>query len=287
MSFSFNLASKASKCLLLSSSMLTLLGCNQVKTESAGAQLELLKALESAAKESAAVEQQFVAQLDSISKRQDEMQLLVSSMQSEMNEDRKRAERARKAQTSVSSTEQSRTESRSESEILDGKTLLGRVEWLWLPGQNRYFAAQIDTAIDDSLIFASSIMRFEREGEPWVRFELERSDRVTEVEAKLIKTDKFSYPGVRTSHKGLLISLPIELSDYSDATEFLVVERKRSYPQFVLGRNFLTDVAVVDVSRKYVFSRDPDKRKLESQRSENALLTNGTSSEASAETSSD
>ena len=130
------------------------------------------------------------------------------------------------------------------------KTVLGRVEWLWFVEQHRYFAAQIDTVLELSVIFSDNLMSFERDGKKWLRFTVERNDWASEFEAPVKRSEKINTFG-GASLKGSVIVLPISLASHQDAIEFLVVQKKRDYPQVVLAKNFLTDVAVVDVAKKY------------------------------------
>lgn len=141
------------------------------------------------------------------------------------------------------------------SETATGLQVLGRVEWLWFAEQQRYFAAELDSALDLSIIYAGDVMRFERDGQPWVRFTLLRNEWPSVVEASLINADRQRYLGEKTEIKGYRVQLPVALGSFSDKSHFLVVERNRNYPQVVLGKNFLTDVALVDVSRKYLVKR--------------------------------
>lgn len=144
------------------------------------------------------------------------------------------------------------------------KVTLGRVEWLWLPQQRRYFAAQLDTVSELSLIFAENIVQFERDGDRWLRFEVERNDWPTVVEAAIRRTEKIGFYG-GSSLKGTVVSVPIQLDGFSDDIEFLIVKRKTTYPQVVLGKNYLTDIALVDVSEKYLHKKNPSLMKIEAK----------------------
>jgi len=136
--------------------------------------------------------------------------------------------------------------------------IFGRVEWLWLAEIERYLAAEMDTALEFSIIYAENIMRFERDGEPWLRFTILRNEWPSTVETKLLGTDKQRYLGENSLIKGLRVRLPVSVGLFNDKSEFLVIEQKRNYPQVVLGKNFLTDVALVDVSKKYLKKRNTE-----------------------------
>lgn len=137
------------------------------------------------------------------------------------------------------------------------KMVLGRVEWLWLPQLERYFSVQVDTGLSISLLFADDIMFFERDGERWLRFSIERQSWPSVMEAKLLRSDKVDITG-GSSIKGQIVSLPVKLAHFSDDIEFLVTAKKQRYPQIVLGKNLLTDIALVDVSEKYRVQKQPE-----------------------------
>ncbi len=133
---------------------------------------------------------------------------------------------------------------------------LGRVEWLWMPELQRYFSVPLDTALDLSVMYASDIQRFERDGEKWVRFTLVRNEWPTQVEAEFVRSDKIRYLGGTTELKGPVVRQRVLLNGFNDVIEFLLLPSKEEYPQIILGRNFLTDVASVDVALKYTVKRD-------------------------------
>ncbi|WP_096085420.1 RimK/LysX family protein [Agaribacterium haliotis] len=132
------------------------------------------------------------------------------------------------------------------------KPIFGRVEWLWLKPAASYFSAQLDTALEMSLIYADDITHFERDGEPWLRFFLLNK----QLESPVLGSEKVRYLGA--SAKGAVVSLPIELASIDESIKFMVLARKRDNPHVVLGRNFLTDMALVDVSLKYTVERNSD-----------------------------
>ena len=148
----------------------------------------------------------------------------------------------------------------------DQKSIVGRVEWLWLPELQRYFAAQLNTVLSTSMIYADDIQPFERNGKRWLRFGIERAEWRSTVEARVLGQTKVAYLGDDKAFRGTLIALPIILGGFADEIEFVVVQKKKSYPQIVLGKNYLTDVAAVDVALKYTVKKRSDFESLEKLR---------------------
>lgn len=143
------------------------------------------------------------------------------------------------------------------------KLNLGRVEWLWLVSAERYFAAQLRSGLDTSLVFADKPMLFERDGERWLRFSVERNDWSSELSARVERSTKIQQLD-GSQLKGYVVLLGIQVADFKDEIEFLVLERQATYPQFVLGKNFLTDIALLDVSEKYLHKKKTEFIRAES-----------------------
>lgn len=249
---------------LASTTMMSLLtSCAYIKQEDHLEQMSLLESMKEVAAENLAQNKEaredvsnVLAQQASINEQVTQLQTDIAALKKEIAK-----EGVRSSLSDLQNEKQANSEA---SSALGEKSVVGRVEWLWLPDAKRYFASQVNTALDESIIYADDIVRFEREGKPWLRFTVERNDWSTEIEARVSGHKRFSYPASTQVVKTPVVSIPIALSDYNNTIEFLVIERKKTYPQFAMGRNFLTDIAVVDVSQKYLLGRDAGRIKLES-----------------------
>ena len=204
-------------------------------------------------------------QLESLVERQTDWQPEFELIQAELRKiksEQKALEASKKTEGDPEQPEQSIPE-----EPDSGKMALGRVEWLWLVEAERYFASQLDTGLALSLVYAGSPMVFERDGERWLRFSIERNNWSSTVEARVKGSEKVSSLG-GNQIKGHVVSLPVQLGSFSGELEFLVIEKTKKYPQFILGKNFLTDIAIVDVSEKYLKQKNPEYVRTESERRE-------------------
>lgn len=197
----------------------------------------------------------------SLSDRQAQLESQLELLQASMDTVTKEQARVRAAAKKVVSAEKPQ-QAQAQPANAQGKLSLGRVEWIWLPKQGRYLAAQLDTSAPISILFAENVVSFERDGDRWLRFNISRDKWDSTVEAKLHKTEKFSYYGL-ASVKGPLVDLPVRVADFNDEIRFIVIEKKKDYPQMILGKNFLTDVATVDVSNKYLQKKEDALEKLE------------------------
>jgi hypothetical protein len=136
------------------------------------------------------------------------------------------------------------------------KMVLGRAEWVWLESNQYYVKAYTDSSVEYSLILAEELVVFERDGNKWVRATIDIGDETSKIEAPVLQNSRFTTYSHKTSRRGPVISLMLRLGNFEGDINFIVVERKKTAYPLTLGRNFLTDIAVVDVSKKFVQKRD-------------------------------
>ncbi|QTH07296.1 ATP-dependent zinc protease [Vibrio fluvialis] len=135
----------------------------------------------------------------------------------------------------------------------DGKLILGEKEWVYVPGLKENFLARIDTGATTSSISAVDVVPFERDGKDWVKFRIEHEG---------IKSEETSLPVERWVHirqsstddtqRRAVVVAWIQIGDLKEKTEFTLADRTHLTYPLLLGRSFFKDVAVVDVSRKFV-----------------------------------
>ena len=121
----------------------------------------------------------------------------------------------------------------------------------------RHFRARIDSGAETSSLSASDVVEFERDGDDWVRFTFthDNADESVEFELPIKRTVLIRQPGVDEPERRFVIELDIRLGDQLQTTEFTLTDRsKMTYP-VLLGRAFLMDLYVVDVSQSYTHQR--------------------------------
>ena len=79
---------------------------------------------------------------------------------------------------------------------IDGKLLVGAVEYVKVTPPGVVYEARMDTGAAGSSIHASNIVRFERDGEKWVRFDLNnpKGEPYT-LERQVLRRVKIRQPG--------------------------------------------------------------------------------------------
>ncbi len=137
----------------------------------------------------------------------------------------------------------------------DGKMILGQDEYVYVKEANATIVARIDTGASQSSISASDIVEFERNGKKWIRFNIVHNDRTVEVEAPYVKQTRLRQSSMEEFSYRPVVKLNVKIGDYSTEAEFNLIDRSKMQYALLIGRNLLTDIAVVDVARRYVQER--------------------------------
>lgn len=150
----------------------------------------------------------------------------------------------------------------SESTKFGNKTILGQTEWVYVSTVKRNFKARVDSGATTASISATNITRFERDGEKWVRFNLEpdKNAEAQMIEAKIVRFVSIiqaNDPDEKDSR--LVVSLHVRIGGVVGETEFTLTDRSHMEYPILVGRTFLQDIAVVDVSREYIFPKFVEK----------------------------
>jgi len=132
----------------------------------------------------------------------------------------------------------------------DNKIVLGRVEWVWLEKAKKQVKARIDTGTAYSSLKSSDIQPFERDGSDWVRFTLLDSDAPVLIETPLLRYRKIKSNG--SVDRRPVVALVLQFGDLSEEGEFTLNPNNHMLYPITLGRNFLRDIAVVDVAKKFI-----------------------------------
>ncbi|MEZ9176159.1 ATP-dependent zinc protease [Vibrio kanaloae] len=135
----------------------------------------------------------------------------------------------------------------------DGKLILGEEEWVFVPGLKEAFKARVDTGATTSSISAVDIVDFERDGKDWVKFKIEHDNITTEeISLPVERWVKIKQSSAEGTQRRAVVVAAIQIGDLKDKTEFTLADRTHLSFPLLLGRSFFRDVAVVDVSQKYV-----------------------------------
>lgn len=140
-----------------------------------------------------------------------------------------------------------------------GKVVLGQYEWVWFDLLDRNIPIHIDTGNKASSLFVKSMQPFERDGKNWIRFVLalqkNNEDSAGEdvtLEAPVVRAIRTRNTNTGEFERRPVVKLKITIGPLLDEVEFNLVQRENARLPGLLGRNFLRDIAVVDVAREYI-----------------------------------
>lgn len=138
---------------------------------------------------------------------------------------------------------------------LGNKMLFGAVEFVYLESPDLKMRARIDSGAETSSLHAIHIELFERDGERWVRFQTmaEEGDEPLGLELPLSRKARIkSKAGTDDIDKRPVVELNLRVGPRTERVEVSLVDRGHFTYPMLIGRNFLQDAALIDVSREYV-----------------------------------
>ncbi len=137
-------------------------------------------------------------------------------------------------------------------EVSGEKAMLGELESVWLAPPGVHLIARIDTGATSSSLHAENIVEFERDGEDWVRFDVPGEKQATKFEAEVVRSVRVVQQADPEGTRRPVVALRVRLAQIDETVEFTLADRSHLDNALILGRNFLQDIAVVDVGRRFV-----------------------------------
>ena len=135
----------------------------------------------------------------------------------------------------------------------EGKLILGSEEWVYIPGLDQSFKSKIDSGATTSSISAVDVVPFEREGKDWVKFRIEHNKISSqEISLPILRWAKIKQANSAEAQKRPVITAWIQVGDIKEKADFTLTDRKHLEYPVILGQSFFRDIAIVDVSRKFV-----------------------------------
>ena len=143
---------------------------------------------------------------------------------------------------------------KASSEYVKGKLIVGEAEPIYIADPGIVYTARIDSGAATSSLHATNIQRFERDGQPWVRFDVSvpgREEALT-LEHEISRRARIIQSNTEDPERRIVIELPFVLGSHRGTAEFTLSDRSHlTYPVLV-GRNILRDVMLVDVGQEFV-----------------------------------
>lgn len=137
------------------------------------------------------------------------------------------------------------------------KEIIGAIEWVYMDPPRAHFRARVDSGAETSSLSASNVVEFERDGDDWVRFTFQHdsTDEPVDFELPIKRTVLIRQASSEEPERRVVIEIDIRLGDQLQSTEFTLTDRSSMTYPVLLGRAFLMDLYVVDVSRSYTHKR--------------------------------
>ncbi len=140
------------------------------------------------------------------------------------------------------------------TQLPDGRLIVGGVEFVKIDPPGVVYEARIDSGANTSSLDARNLEFFERDGKRWVRFtlrETKNAEKAT-LEKPIKSFVLVSQTNTAEPDRRPVIRLRMGLGPTSEIIEFSLTDRSRmSYP-VLLGRQYLLDRAVIDISHSHL-----------------------------------
>ncbi len=129
------------------------------------------------------------------------------------------------------------------------KPVLGEYEMVTVGSPGVRYLARIDTGAATTSIHARDVTRFERDGQRWVRFKIDdpKAKESTTLERRLVRRVRIKKAEAENDHR-LTVMMTLRLGRITRQVEVSLSDRADMEFPVLIGRNFLLDTAVVDVS---------------------------------------
>lgn len=144
----------------------------------------------------------------------------------------------------------------SKTDAIDQRTVLGGLEYVYLDPPGIYMSARIDTGAQTSSLNALDMVEFERDGKPYIKFNI--IDPETEKKIELVRRVR-GHTKIKKhkieSQRRPIVQLRVKLGNLDELISFTLVDRSKFKQQILIGRNFLRDLAIVDVSKEFTIPK--------------------------------
>ncbi|CAH0526343.1 ATP-dependent zinc protease family protein [Vibrio hippocampi] len=135
-------------------------------------------------------------------------------------------------------------------------TVLGAIETVEIDSLATQFDARVDTGAATSSLNAGDIQFFERDGKEWVKFKLlsqnTKSSESPYIEAPVIRYAKIRQSANEKGERRAVVELWIKVGKIHEKAQFTLADRSQMSHPILLGREFIKDIALVDVSKQYI-----------------------------------
>jgi hypothetical protein len=130
------------------------------------------------------------------------------------------------------------------------------VEWFTVEPGDLRMEARVDSGAETTSIHAEDIQLVEKEGERYVRFTLHgpTSEELLPMELRLRRSVLIKQHGGEAQRR-YVVRMWVTLGETRSRIDVTLSDREDFEYPLLVGRNFLIDTAIVDVSRHHTLSQ--------------------------------
>ena len=133
--------------------------------------------------------------------------------------------------------------------------IIGAVEWVNIEPGDLRLEARIDTGAETSSLHAENIRLIEKDGKRYVRFEIFDNDRENKIPLELrLKRSVLIKQPKGQSERRYVVRVRATLGNTRALIDVTLADRSNLRYPMLVGRNLLTDTAIVDVGRHHTLS---------------------------------
>lgn len=136
---------------------------------------------------------------------------------------------------------------------IQGKLILGQKEWGHFPDINKSFRARVDSGAATSSLDAKGLKIFSKNGKEWARFRItDKYKSSKEISLPVTRWVRIRQASNEEGSRRPVVETWVKIGERVDKTEFTLADRSHLSFPVLLGRSYIKNNALVDVSRQYV-----------------------------------
>jgi len=156
--------------------------------------------------------------------------------------------------TFVSAGDENATRSESNIQAKEAKKIIGAVEMVKISPPQVSYKARIDTGATTTSIDARDITPFERDGKKWVKFTMVKGKKTFDLERPVVRVALIKRHGSEAQER-YVVKVRVTVAETTQLINVTLSDRKGYEYPVLIGRNFLKDYFIVDVSSEYLLQK--------------------------------